>query len=221
MFKLSNKLKLNIPNGWHEIPFKIGIELMENPNYNDVEVMALITGVDADTIRAQTSYTTVSQLLTSFTYLQELPNPKYPELPKVVNVAGETYLIPFVTYNDKVDMGNCSIGAIEDIKAHVKANTDEDSIQLDVIRLYPVITAMYLQSLKGYSRSKALELSKHVDSLDFKTVYNIGNFFLLRQNGLTTGSHLSHLKQNIVVKKLRRVWYNWTQRLVSILPLIP
>jgi hypothetical protein len=222
MFVIRKKLKLNIPQGWHELPWIKGLYLFSHPTMTDTEIMALITGVSEDEIRAVNDRGVIGKLLDTFFWISNPPNHEHPEMPKVIHLDGQYYHVPFVVYNDKFDLGNTSVGAIEDMKASIKKAIDgiPEPTLLDHMQAYPELVAIYLQSLKGYDHFKAMQLVPHVKVLDFKTVYNIGNFFLLRLSGLNNGYQNESSRANTLRRKLQRVFWILIQRLVSTLPWI-
>ena len=222
MFVIRNKVKLKIPNGWHELPWIKGLYIFQHPNISDVELMALITGVSEDEIRAVNDTGTVSKLLATYLFLGNPPDQDHPELPRCVELNGTFYHVPFTVYDDPYDFGNASVGAIEDMKAAYGEAVKgiDEPLLIDCMKSYPKIAAIYLQSLHGYDYNKAMELVKPIESLDFKTVYNIGNFFLKRLNGLRSGHLQGSSRRGIVRRKFKRAYWILMQRLVGILPWI-
>ena len=222
MFVIRNKLKVSITNGWHELPWLKGLHLFTNPHMSDVEIMALLTDKSEDEIRAVNDTDVITKLLNTFFWIGNPPDYHNPELPKVVKVGEQVFHVPFVVYNDKFDLGNTSVGAIEDMKATIKRVTEgiETPSVLEYMQAYPEMVAIYLQSLKGYDYNKAMAMVEDVKQVDFKTVYNIGNFFLWRLGGLRNGFHLKLSQQNTLIVKLQRAYWILMQRLVGILPWI-
>lgn len=220
MFVIRNKVKLKVPAGWHEVPWKVGFELFKNPNHSDVEIMSMLTGVSENEIRSVNDKGVISKLLNTFLFLQCPPSRENVELPKVVKIKDEFYHLPFVVYNDPYDLGNATIGAVEDIKvAFSSAIKDiEEPRMIDYMSAYPTVCAIFLQTIKGYDYDKAMKLVSDCEELDFKTVYNMGNFFLNRLQSLRSGYQIKLYLANTIRKKLWRAYWILTQRLASMLP---
>ena len=215
------KLQITIPKGWHEVSFDNAIKLKEE-DLTPVQILSLLSGVSEEKIKNSTDLTTIYYLANSVLFLNSWPLKKEPEFPK--QVLG--HKLPWVSYYDKFDLGGCNVEQVADMQAFItnqhKEIGQDNLTDLDVVKMFPAICAIYLQPIihsETYDYDKAILYSRVIKStLDFKTVYNMGAFFLMKLQGLINGSDKELQKQNTLRMRFKRAYWNLVQRLVSILP---
>jgi hypothetical protein len=125
-----------------------------------------------------------------------------------------------VNYGDVFDLGQASVIQVEHMQSELGKIKLDDNIQ--VMQLFPVVCAIYLQPIitgEAYNYNKAVklvpELEKH---LDYKTIMNMGSFFLTRLAALLDGLKVRSLSPYSRRRKAKLVFTNLVQRLVSMLP---
>jgi hypothetical protein len=127
--------------------------------------------------------------------------------------------MPYVVYSDSNDLGESTVGQVEDMQELIKVENPQTDIE--AIQLYPKICAIYLQPImlfEKYDYKKALKYAETVEKeIDFKTVINMGAFFFKRLHDLLTGLSHNAPKTNRLKKKLKRAYGNLVQRLDSML----
>ena len=233
MIRLTTKkqhFEFEVPDGWHEVSFSHAYQILTQ-KFTDVELLALLSNKLVSDLRKVTDLEAIRYLIDSLTYLQRLPVKKNPEFPKTVTRLSHDpdhseveelteIALPWLNYYDDFDLGGCSVGQVEDMSQVIKdrnAQTD-----LEVIEIYPKIVAIYLQPLfqpKDYSYVMAMKFAQTVEEdIDFKTVYNMGLFFLTRLSGSIAGSQNGSLPARSMKTKSVRALGGWVQRLVSMLP---
>lgn len=210
------KLEIPLPEGWHDVPFNVGFDILINANnYDDIKILSLLSGIPMETLRKETDLETIHYVLNSLLFLSSPSYKKYPEFPKSVQGVD----LPYVNYSDSFDMGKCEVGQVEDMKALIsKHNPKTDH---DVISLYPKLCAIYLQPVlkfEDYDYDKSMCLVDEYSEIDFKTITNMGAFFFRRLNGLTFGLPKRWQKLHSLKRKSKRVFGNLAQRLASMLP---
>lgn len=215
VYTKKKKLEIPLPEGWHDVPFNIGLKIKTDESLKYLDQLSLLSGVDKEVLRSSTDNQTVYYLANSLLFIQGYPLKEHPEFPK--SVFGKE--LPYVVYSDTNDLGECSVGQVEDIQEVIKIA--EPKTDIDVIKLYPKICAIYLQPIinhEDYDYKKALNYAEELETtLDFKTTLNMGAFFLQRLHDLTSGLNPDVLKVNRVKKKWKRALGNLVQRLDSIL----
>lgn len=215
-----NKLRVKVPNSWHTVPYHKALTIWQNPDMSDAAVFALLSGVSEEEIRDNLPIEPLSIWALTFTYLNQVPEIKVPELPNEVWLDGKRKILPHVVYNDPTDMGKCTVGMIEDMK-HIlnqaSKNIESDSFALH--KIFPELCAIYLQPLYNrgnYDYDQAQRLIPASKELDTMTVLNLG-FFLLTKLAVLRSGHLQKWQNiNLIKRKLMRVCYSLTQRLASI-----
>ena len=215
-YKINGK-KVNLPDGWHDVKFKHGVKILET-EMNNIDIFSLFSGISKDEIRSVKNQESVYYFMQGFPFLNSLPD--VADIPMSVKIDGLFYHLPFTDNLDKYDLGNASVGQIEDMKACIK-NLYYDMVEEDAegqrrattaledIKMKSYITAIYLQPfISGeYDYSEAMELREKLeDQLSFKDIHAIGNFFLLRLTGLTSGLQIGLLHRLWITKKLRQVF---------------
>ena len=227
------KTKIAMPSGWHEVPFKTGVELLENPEATPAEIMVLLSGVDIKTIRKATDKETLFYFVSAFEFIKTMPrNIENPQIPRSMKFRGDRLVFPYVMHGDLFDLGKTEVGQIEDMVATIKTMSkefigevepDEESRAItenEQLKMVPFIVAIYLQKLinKEYDYDAAMRLVKDVEQASFKDVANIGYFFFLRLIALTSGSMNGQLKPNSIQRKLKRGFWTLIKRLGLSLP---
>lgn len=228
------KEKIQMPSGWHEVPFWKGQVIFEKP-VGELECLSLISGKSIDQINNMLSSVDVFYFLTSFTFIQELPEVlKTPQMPRSVKINGDYVIFPFVIHNDPFDLGQCSVGQIKDmemiISNHLESikqeqgiteeNQDELSVkEIDTIKMCPYLCAIYIQKIidKEYDYSRAMKLVDVVSKqLSFKEVTSMGYFFFKRLIDWRNGSLTNFQKRRPIRTKFRRAYWKFIRFLVSI-----
>jgi len=215
VFTKKKKLEIPLPQGWHDVPYNIGLKIKTDESLKYLDQLSLLSGVDKKILRSSTDNQTIYYLANSLLFIKEYPLKERPEFPK--SVLGKK--MPYVMYSDTNDLGECSVGQVEDMQEFIRSVNPKTD--LDVIKLYPTICAIYLQPIikhEDYDYKKALNYAKELEAaLDFKTTLNMGAFFLMRLSDLTNGLNPDVLKVKQVKKKWKQVFGNLVQRLGSIL----
>lgn len=215
------KLKITLPDGWHHVPYNSAIKLKKG-GLNSVQILSILSGVSEQKIKDSTDLTTIYHLTGTMLFLNTWPVKKEPEFPK--QVFG--HRLPWVSYYDNFDLGGCNVEQVADMQQYItskqKELKEEDLTDLDVVKMFPVVCAIYLQPIvqgEKYDYNKALKYANVIESkLDFKTVYNMGAFFLKKLNALINGYQIESPNQNTLKKRFKLAFMNLVQRLVSILP---
>ena len=234
---LTNGWKL--PNGWHEVSWIKGFHILSKADtLTDLDVLSILSEdndgkqIPLKEWKRQTNLETIDYLISSLTYLKDLPIGKYPEFPRAIldPETGHQADLAWVNYYDRFDLGGCEVQQIEDMK-QVWADLNPQT-EIEVYELYPKFCAIYLQPMLNpvrdaegkvsedgaYDYQLAMMYEKKINDLDFKTVLNMGAFFLQRLIDLHSGSKSAWQKPYSVLKRLRQVLGGWLQRLVSMLP---
>lgn len=217
----SSGLRFTLPSGWHEVPYIKGLQIISSKK-KDLEVMALLmkdldgNDISLDKIKSSTDLTTIHYVKESLLFLKELPIKKYPEFPKKVF----DIELPYVNYADHFDLGQCTVGQVEDMKSKLKNKKFKNDIE--TIEIFPVLCAIYLQPIidnSNYDSKRINKITEKIEKeLDFKTVINMGNFFLQRLHVLVNGQMKELRRAHSLRMRLRLAFSNLLQRLVSLLP---
>ncbi len=221
-----NGTKTPMPDGWHDVKFKDGIKILEE-DLSSIDVFSLFSGISKDEIRGVKNQDTIFYFMQGFPFLSSLPD--VADIPMSVKVDKEYIHLPFADNLDKFDLGEASVGQIEDMKATIRklynewVQEDEEgerraTTPLEDIKMKSYITAIYLQPFVDgeYDYSKAMVLKdKLEDKLSFKDIHAIGNFFLLRLTGLMNGQPVKLVRRLWITKKLRQVFRSLIKTLGS------
>jgi hypothetical protein len=212
-------LILKLPNGWHEVPFVTALELLTQ-DLSDLDVICKLSGIPKSKLEESTDLETIFYLRQSLLFLQSDPSAKNPEFPKSVTYKGIKHQLPWINYGDVFDLGQASVIQVEHMQSELGKIKLDDNIQ--VMQLFPVVCAIYLQPIitgESYNYNKAIKLAPEIEKhLDYKTVTNMGSFFLMRLAGLLGGLKNKSLSPFSRKRKVRLVFTNLAQRLVSMLP---
>lgn len=214
--KIGKKLDLKVPDGWHEVSFNTALKLFRSPELKDYEILALLCDVPVEAVRNSTDLENVSMYVNSLLFLKSLPIKNNPEFPNRVN----KHILPWVNYSDKFDLGKCTVGQVEDMK-YLIAN--KGSEEIDQLESCIDLVSIYMDGIenKEYDYSRAISnVKRYGDEIDFKTVLNMGLFFLMRLSALSNGSASRWLKVPTLARRSWLVFMSWVQRLVSMLPSI-
>lgn len=213
-FKKSN-LSFTLPSGWHDVPFNKAFEIITQ-DLTDLQIISILTGHSVKLLKQSTDLETIHYLKQSLLFLNEDPIKKNPEFP--VKCMGKP--LPYVNYADKFDLGKVTVGQVEDMQAEI-AKVDQEDEQ-GILQVFPVIIAIYMQPIynnKPYDYDEAIGMVKDVEEqVDYKTMINMGSFFLRKLAGWSTGQKNSLQKVLSPLLKLKQVFSNYLQLLVSMLP---
>ena len=219
VFTKKKKLEIPLPQGWQDVPFDVGFRVKTKP-MNDIELLSSVSGVDVSDLRKSTDLETIHHLTKSLLFLNDWPQNETPEFPR--EVKGKP--LPYVNKKDKFDLGGCEVGQVEDMKALIQETVNDNLTDWDIINIYPKFCGIYLQPIlqgKEYDYESAMYYSKQLrKELDFKTVVNMGAFFLWRLSDLVNGSQNDKPKLSTLLRKLRPGLKTWGRLLAFMLPLI-
>lgn len=227
-FKIGTpKIGITFPSDWTEVPYSKGVIIIED-RPDELETMALLSGVQIGKIRDSTNFETIYYLMSAYDFLNRLPDLARPRMPLSLVLNGSRIVFPNVLYQDKFDLGETSVGQIKDMQMitdnMIRALIGEPEegketrglTELETIKICPFLVAIYLQKLidRQYDYKKAMKLVSVIsDQLSFYEVTNIGYFFLQRLAALRTGSKKDYRKQPWIKRRSMRVWWTLTQRL--------
>ena len=112
------KLPIEMPTGWHEVPFETGLEIMRQETLNEVKILSLLTGQTEKVIRSATDAATIVHFANAFDFVNRMPrNLRHPEMPRSMKFRGEERIIlPYTVYGDRFDLGKASTGQVQDMK---------------------------------------------------------------------------------------------------------
>ena len=218
MLKLKkSKLKINLPDGWHEVSFNLGLKIVSQKINDPLKLMSLFTKYSEEKLKQSTDLETIYLMMDTLLFLKQDPIKNLPEFPyKVLDID-----LPWVSYHDSFDLGGCSVGQVEDMKAYIQNNLPKDSKDVDVLEISLALVAIYLDpylNKSDYDYNRAIKsISSLGDKLDYKTVINMGGFFFEKLKGLTVGQVRGLKRRDTIRRKLTLVFRNLLQRLVSIL----
>lgn len=216
-YTIGKDFHISIPDGWHEVSFNKGMELLRIKEVlKDYEVLAILCDIDTKKLSKATNLENLSYIYNAITFLGQLPLKKNPEFP--TKVMG--YDLPWVNYEDKFDLGGCEIGQVEDMKSLIINKSSED---YDYLQSCIDLVAIYMDKIihGEYNYSRAIHnIDKYGTKVDFKTALNMGFFFSMRLKGWKTGKKNKWQSLVSLKRKSWRVFTSWVQRLVSMLPSI-
>jgi hypothetical protein len=223
------KIRFKMPSSWQDVSFKAGLDILKSGD-SDIKLLSRLSGVSVDDLSNATDFEELFYFINSFTWLGTLPLKESPEMPRSVKMGGRLIIFPHVVYNDKFDLGNASVGMVKDMEAVLTNKTREilngeerELTNIELIEILPFIVAIYLQKVidRNYDYEKAMRLVDEVSNqMSFKEVLNIGYFFLQRLIVLNNGQKTKRTKASLILKRLKRAWWNLGQRLASMAPSI-
>lgn len=213
-----------MPSSWQDVNFKTAIKILSS-KLSEIQVMSLLSGVPEDELKESTDLETIYNFIGAFTFLTRLPaNVENPEMPNSVKFGDRVVIFPHVLYADKFDLGKCSVGQIKDMEMVIAQKTKEITngkrslTELELMTIMPFVVSIYFQALidHKYDYDKAMKLVPEIEEkLSFKEVINMGYFFFRRLIVLNNGLSKGHPRQSLMIRKLKRVFWNLTQRLAS------
>jgi hypothetical protein len=223
------KIKFKMPSSWQDVSFKTGVEILKSGD-SDIKLLSRLSGISYDELINATDFEELFYFINSFTWVGTLPLKESPEMPKSVKFGDRLIIFPHVVYNDTFDLGNASVGMVKDMEAVLTNKTREvlngeerDLTNIELIEILPFVVAIYLQKVmdRNYDYEKAMRLVDDVsEKMSFKEVLNIGYFFLQKLIALNNGQKINATKGSLILKRLKRAWWNLGQRLVSMGPSI-
>lgn len=239
-YKIGKLRNVKLPSNWSEVPFHKGLKIFEG-ELNEIEILALLSDREPEEIRKSTDIETIFYLINAFTYLGKLPDEL--NFPYSAKTKDDILLFPNVDLDNKFDLGECSVGQVEDMQSIIVKEcttyakddkdedgnstgkpTDEESKQMfsESMKAIPAIVSIYIQKIIDgeYDGKKALARVSEVEQMSFKDVYVIGSFFLQRLVGLRGGQVKELHQRNTVLKRLKRGLTGLTRRLGFTLSLI-
>jgi len=221
------KTSISMPSGWHDVPFNKGITILSQ-ELNEVDTLALLTGRKAKEIRESTDIETIFYFANAFIFLKHWPGKV--DFPLSVKMGEDRLILPWVSYSDKFDLGECTTGQVEDMMAVITMMSkeftdgeDRELNQLELIQICPYLVAIYLQPLidGSYDGKKAKALMERVkEELSMKEVVGMGYFFLMKLPALVSGSPSELQKARSMKRRLQRGLKNSMMRLAHMLRLI-
>lgn len=229
-FKIAGNLSIKLPSDWSEVPYGKGVIIIED-RPNEIETMALLSGVEIGKIRDSTNFETIYYLMSAYDFLNKLPDLSRPRMPLSVVLNGSRIVFPNVLYGDKFDLGEISVGQVKDMQMIIEnmvtayigetleGQEPRGLTELETIKICPYLVAIYLQKIidRQYDYKKAMKLVSVIsDQLSFYEVTNIGYFFLQRLTELRTGSKINYQKPRSIKRKLMRGWWTLTERMALI-----
>ena len=209
------KIKVNgkavsMPDGWHDVKFIDGFKIVKD-QLNEIEVFALFSGMSVKKVRGLNKNEDIFYFLQGYPFLYKNPVTDNPVMPQSIKYKGDRIHFPFVMDSDPLDLGDCSVGQVEDMKAliatKIKELDKEDDAELSIIEMIsimPFIVSIYLQPFidGDYDYKKAMLLVDDLkNNLSYKDMIHIGNFFLKRLQGLISGS-MKGWKKPLRMKRL-------------------
>ena len=206
-----------LPRGWHDISFEKGLKALEADN--EVERLAILSDRSAEEIRKSTDIDSIYYFTHAITFLNSLPDAAFP---RSVKMGKDRILFPFVNYSDEFDLGDVAVGQVEDMQAIlVKMNKEfvrdeeRELTSAEMLKICPHVVAIYLQGIiEDYDGQKAMMLVKRVQKeLSFKDCVSMGYFFFLRLGALMTGQQSDWQNRASRLRRLRRAWCGFLQRL--------
>lgn len=207
-------IKVALPSSWGEVPFWKGQVIMEG-GMNEIEIMALLSGIDHDIIKKSTDFESIYYLTHTMTFLSELPEGvKAPRMPRSFTIDENKRPFPYVINDDEFDLGKSSVGQIKDMEMIISnmsktfiGEEERDLYEIETIKMCPFIVAIYIQKIidREYDYDKATKLVDKVSlQMSFSDVVNIGYFFFWKLIALKRGYVNGHRKLNSPRRKLKR-----------------
>ncbi|NRA94436.1 MAG: hypothetical protein HRU26_17525 [Psychroserpens sp.] len=208
------KLEIPIPDGWHEVSFEKGFQIVST-EMKDIDVLSLISGIPVKTLNEQTDLESISYFVNSLLFLKTLPLKRNPEFPSKVNGVE----LPWINYGDKFDLGKCTVEQVEEMKQLIRETNPKNDIE--TFEIFPTLCSIYLYPIltnKPYDHDEAFNYVPKVEQIDFKTIINMGSFFLLKLSVLESGQANEWQIHRTAWRKFKRALSRLTQRLVFMAP---
>ena len=206
-YKLSYKttgetVEFKMPTSWKDVSFNIFVQI--DKAKTDSEFIALLSGLDKDSVRDIAQSNKFIELTNDLQFLKEPPS-KDMIPPSIIDFAGVKIKTP-------LDIAMQTLGQYEDLK---------NSIKVDGFDRYLIALSIYLQPHKDgtYNLIKAKALTKQVGELPCELVLTMGGFFLMKLYGLNDGYLRTYQRASSPLKKFRLVILNWVNYLASFLRL--
>ena len=216
-----NGKKVSMPDGWHDVKFSDGFKIVKD-QLNEVQTFALLSGMSVKKVRGLNKNEDIFYFVQGYPFLYSNPFNDTPSMPQSIKYKGDRIHFPFVMDSDPLDLGDCSVGQVEDMKALIATKIkeigneeDEELSNIDVLSIIPFIVSIYIQPfIDGeYDYKKAMLLVDDLKkNLSYKDMIHIGNFFLKRLQGLTNGLMKGWKKPHqmkrlflLVLKKLQKL----------------
>lgn len=215
-YKINGK-KVSLPDGWHDVPFYKGLEIMKS-NSEKIDAFCIITGLDKSFVRSLKDPSSIEYLMGTFLFLKDYTFKA--EMPLSIIYDGDIIHIPNVDHDNPFDMGQAEVGQIEDMEVIIRSEL-KDVENIDAIRtveIMPKIISIYVQKLidKHYDHRKAMSIVKTIEqTMSFKDVMCMGYFFLQKLKDYTNGFQSNYRKSSWMKRKLKQASTILTNHLVS------
>lgn len=213
LFK-KGKQKFTLPKNWKGVSFKDGLEIVQETD--KLKIFSILAKVPYSELRKETDLKSVYGLYDTMFFLNELPIYENATIPNIVM----NWFMPSVT-GGAFDLGKAEVGQVEDMEEYIRSRINEDSSDIDILKTYPTICAIYLQKIRDgeYDYDKAL-LWNIEEEIDFYSACQMGSFFLQKLIGLKDGSKKTRRREGLLRKNKTLALVSLVLLLVFILLLI-